>query len=145
MLGRRLMRGTKEAQVGLHFLYHQVREGIPWRLGRSAGGRRRGSGPRLGQKGEVGRLSHVDWKERWARLDQNGPDEAGLVREERWTRLQESLGRNRFGPPEIEKHLEFLFSSFEFETKVKIQIKYNFKFKQVYILSKNRYLRPLKK
>jgi hypothetical protein len=24
----------------------------------------------------------------------------GLVREKRWTRLQESLGRNRFGPPE---------------------------------------------
>jgi hypothetical protein len=30
----------------------------------------------------------------------HGPDEAGLVREERWTRLHESLGRNRFGPPE---------------------------------------------
>jgi hypothetical protein len=39
-------------------------------------------------------------KERWVGLDQIGPDEAGLVREERWTRLQESLGRNRFGPPE---------------------------------------------
>jgi hypothetical protein len=58
----------------------------------SAGGRRRGSGPRLGRKGEVGRLSHLHWKDRWAGLDQNGPDEAGLVREERWTRLQESLG-----------------------------------------------------
>jgi hypothetical protein len=55
----------------------------------------------------------------------HGPNEAGLVREERWTKLQESLGRNRFGLPEkIEKLLEFLFSSFEFETKVKIQIKY---------------------
>jgi hypothetical protein len=35
----------------------------------------------------------------WAKWP-HGPDEAGLVREERWTRLQESLGRNRFGPPE---------------------------------------------
>jgi hypothetical protein len=36
----------------------------------SVGGRRRGSGPRLGRKGEVGRLSHLDWKERWAGLDE---------------------------------------------------------------------------
>jgi hypothetical protein len=36
----------------------------------SAGGRRRGSRPQLGRKGEVGHLSHLDWKERWARLDQ---------------------------------------------------------------------------
>jgi hypothetical protein len=36
----------------------------------SAGGRRSGSGPRLGRKGEVGRLSYLDWKERWAGLDQ---------------------------------------------------------------------------
>jgi hypothetical protein len=48
----------------------------------------------------VGCLSHLDWKERWAGLDQNGSGEAGLVRDERWTRLQQSLGRNRFGPPE---------------------------------------------
>jgi hypothetical protein len=67
----------------------------------SVEGRRRGSGPHLGRKGEVSRLSHhLDWKERWAELDRNGPDEAGLVREERWTRLQESLCQNRFGPPE---------------------------------------------
>jgi hypothetical protein len=56
MLVHRLMRGTKEAQVALHFLYHQAREGIPWRrtprqrrpgwwrLGRSAGGGRRSGG-----------------------------------------------------------------------------------------------------
>jgi hypothetical protein len=35
----------------------------------------------------------------WAKWP-HGPDEAGLVREERWTRLQESLGQHRFGPPE---------------------------------------------
>jgi hypothetical protein len=35
----------------------------------------------------------------WAKWP-HGPDEAGQVREERWTRLQESLGQNRFWPPE---------------------------------------------
>jgi hypothetical protein len=39
-------------------------------VGPSAGGRRRGSGPQLGRKGEVGHLSHMDWTERWAGLDQ---------------------------------------------------------------------------
>jgi hypothetical protein len=98
--------------VALRFLYHRAWEGIPrrrmawrrrsgqWQLRPSAGQRRRGSGPRLGRKGEVGHLSHLDWKDRWAGLDQNGSDEAELVREEQWTRLQESLGQNQFGPPE---------------------------------------------
>jgi hypothetical protein len=35
----------------------------------------------------------------WAKWPHR-PDEAGLVREESWTRLQESLGQNRFGPLE---------------------------------------------
>jgi hypothetical protein len=39
-----------------------------------------------------------EWAD-WAKWP-HGSDEAGLVREERWTRLQESLGQNRFGPLE---------------------------------------------
>jgi hypothetical protein len=45
------------------------------------------------EEGERGELAG------WAKWP-HGPDEAGLVREERWTRLQESLSRNRYGPPE---------------------------------------------
>jgi hypothetical protein len=35
----------------------------------------------------------------WAKWP-HGSKKIGLVREERWTRLQESLGQSRFGPPE---------------------------------------------
>jgi hypothetical protein len=110
--------------VALCFLYNRAREGLPlrctvrlrrsgqWQLGRSAGGRRTGSGPRLGRKGEVGHLSHLDWKERWAGLDQNGLDEAGFVREEGWTRLQESLGPNQFGCLKNRKAFGISFQQF---------------------------------
>jgi hypothetical protein len=70
----------------------------------------------------VGRLSNLDWKERWARLDQNGPDEDVLVREERWTRLQESLGRNRFGPlDKIVKLFEFFSAVLNLKPKLKFK------------------------
>jgi hypothetical protein len=61
---------------------------------------RRGGGSRsmaaLGFNTEEGERG--EWAG-WAKWPHR-PDEAGLVREESWTRLQESLGQNRFGPLE---------------------------------------------
>jgi hypothetical protein len=61
---------------------------------------RRGGGSRsmvaLGFNTEEGERGEWAGWAKWL----HGPDEARLVREERWTRLQESLGRNRFGPRE---------------------------------------------
>jgi hypothetical protein len=78
-------------------------KGIDDALGRllSAQGRRdrtsrRGAVAALGFNTEEGERGEWAGWAKWL----HGPDEAGLVREERWTRLQESLGRNRFGLPE---------------------------------------------
>jgi hypothetical protein len=59
----------------------------------------------------------------WAKWP-HGADEAGLVREERWTRLQESLGRNRFGPPEKLKSFWNFFSTV-LNLKPKLKFKSN--------------------
>jgi hypothetical protein len=81
------------AGAGRHFVPRcsRAREGEQARRG--GGGRSMAALGFNAEEGERGKW--ISWA-KWS----HGLDEAGLVREERWTRLQESLGRNRFGLPE---------------------------------------------
>jgi hypothetical protein len=90
--GSPIWRRGSRASAGWHFVPRCSRAQEGEQVRRGGGG---WSMVALGFNTEEGERS--EWAS-WAKWP-HGADEAGLVREERWTRLQVSLGRNRFGPP----------------------------------------------
>jgi hypothetical protein len=112
------MRGTEEAQVVLHFLYHRAQEGIPWR--RTTRRRR----PGRWWLGRCPRKVTTPGGPVWVEsVERSGPV-AKISKEMTWAievnRAELTMGCGKFFSQFSNNDLGFKIKDFKFQTKIEL-------------------------